>query len=70
MKRINRAQLRGKPLDEDCKKAYTLTHEYGEHDNRVFCMGLIDLMDDEPVTECEKCAAWYRNATPLQEAGE
>ena len=27
---INRAKLRGKPLDSDCKRANRTTHEYGE----------------------------------------
>ena len=26
---INRAKLRGKPLDSDCKQAHRTTHEYG-----------------------------------------
>ena len=26
---INRAKLRGKPLDSDCKRANRTTHEYG-----------------------------------------
>ena len=47
MKIINRAQLRGKPLDKMCRKARTAPNQYA-HDNRIFCYGLIDLMYDEP----------------------
>ena len=29
-KMISRAKLRGKKLDEDCKRCYTSSHEYGQ----------------------------------------
>lgn len=38
MKKVNRAKLRGKPLDSDCKTAHTSTGEYGNDDRRVFCL--------------------------------
>ena len=37
---INRAKLRGKPLDSECKRANRTTHEYGVKDDRVYCYGL------------------------------
>lgn len=44
-----RSAMRGKKLDDDCRKAHTSTHEYGPEDTRVFCYGLIDLMNDETI---------------------
>lgn len=70
MKKINRAQLRGQPLDEDCKKANRTTHECGLEDNRVFCYGLEDPMYDEPYEKCENCKAFIINITPLKECEE
>lgn len=64
MKRVNRAQLRGRPLDPLCKKAYTTTHEYGPEDKRVFCYGFNSMMTDEPEYECSQCGAFIRNMTP------
>lgn len=67
---VNRAKLRGKPLDEDCKKAYTSTHEYGPQDDRVFCYGLIDCMSDEVLPKCVECKAFAINAEPLNGGDE
>lgn len=64
MKRKTREQLRGRPLDELCKKAHTAPYEYGPEDNRVFCHGLIDAMTDEPPDQCRICGAFVRNETP------
>ena len=58
MRKITRDKLRGKPLDEDCKRAYTTTHECGSDDNRILCYGIIDLMDDEPLDMCKICGAF------------
>ena len=67
---INRAKLRGKPLDEDCKFAHRTTHEYGIKDDRVFCYGLYKDMSDWAIREeCRKCGAYVDNAEPLK-AGE
>ena len=63
--KINRAKLRGKLLDEDCKSARRSIHEYGYEDNRVFCYGLADCMTDECLTKCKECGAFVYNATPL-----
>lgn len=61
---ISRKQLRGKPLDIDCKRARQTTHEYGWQDNRVFCYGLIDRMTDEHLQKCKECRAFVDNAEP------
>lgn len=66
MKRVNRAKLRGRPLDSDCKKAYRSTGEYGNDDRRVFCYGIIDIMNDEYLIKCKECGAFVFNAKPLE----
>lgn len=63
---INRAKLRGKPLDYDCRKAHTTTHEYGQEDERVFCYGLIDMKTDEHIEKCKSCKAFVENAEPIK----
>ena len=60
--------LRGKPLDEDCVTARQSSHEYGENDNRVFCYGLIDSMNDEYLAKCKVCGAFVNNAKSLEVA--
>ena len=62
---IDRAKLRGKPLDEDCKRAHRTSHEYGIKDDRVFCYGIVNLMYDEPLEKCLECGAFVDNAKPL-----
>lgn len=65
--KIDRAKLRGKPLDEDCRRANRTTHEYGMHDNRVFCFGLCtDMTDWEIQEKCKVCGAFVDNAKPLE----
>lgn len=66
MKKVNRAILRGKPLDRDCISANTTTGEFGNDDRRVFCYGLIDTMTDEYLMKCKKCGAFVYNAKPLE----
>lgn len=58
---INRAKLRGKPLDKDCYRGKTFSQNYGEKDDIVFCYGLIDLETDGPCIKCKKCKAWVQN---------
>lgn len=70
MKRVTRAELRGKRLDDDCKKAYTSNHEFGENDNRVFCLGLYDIETDYILDKCWPCRAFVDNAKPLPERRE
>ena len=69
MKKVNRAVLRGKPLDSDCKSANTTTGEFGNDDKRIFCYGLIDAMNDEYLTKCKECGAFVYNAKPLEVSG-
>lgn len=65
VKQWTRAGLRGKPLDEDCKKAKISTHEYGPEDNRKYCYGLIEMSTEETLEKCNKCGAFAFNAQPL-----
>lgn len=66
MKKVNRAQLRGKPLDEDCKRAVTAKYEYGFDDKRVFCYGIYCGYNNCDIAEkCRECKACVYNAEPL-----
>lgn len=56
---INRAKLRGKKLDDDCKFANVVT----EADLRV-CHGLIDNAENL-LPKCQKCKALVWNAEEL-----
>lgn len=67
---ISRAKLRGKKLDEDCKKTYTSSHEYGLDDDRVFCYGRVDYSTDELIEKCKNCKALVWNATPPEKKNE
>lgn len=67
MKTINRAQLRGEPLDPMCKRARTSRHEFGPQDKRVFCYGLYDCMTEEMIQSCKDCKALIDNAEPEEE---
>ena len=68
---INRAKLRGKPLDSDCKKARRTTHECGMKDNRIYCYGLLKDMSEWQIKEkCRKCGAYIDNITPLKGGAE
>ena len=66
IKKVNRAKLRGRPLDSDCKTANRSTGEYGNDDCRVFCYGIIDTMNDEYLTKCKECGAFVYNVKPLE----
>ena len=67
---INRAKMRGKPLDKDCRKAHVTRYEYGENDNRCYCLGLYDPMYDEPCEQCIECFAFVNNEVPPKEVSE
>jgi hypothetical protein len=56
----NRAQLRGRELDDDCHKANISTNECGIKDNRKFCYGLEDAC---LLPKCRKCGAHVSKAT-------
>ena len=63
MKTISRAIVRGKPLDNDCKRANVSTHEFGSNDNKCFCYGLyVPYNDWEIQQKCLECAAYVDNA--------
>lgn len=53
----NRAELKGKKLNDECYKANTTKFEYGSHDERVFCYGLKDALTEELIDECRFCMA-------------
>lgn len=59
----NRAQLRGKKLDIDCKKAKISTNECGCEDKRKFCYGLEDASTQYLIPKCCECGAHVSNAT-------
>ena len=64
MKRVERRVLRGGKLDNDCRKARILTNEYGIHDNRCFCSGIIDFSTESYLEKCVICGAFIDNAKP------
>ena len=64
---VNRAILRGKKLDYDCKKANIIINEYGPQDNRLFCYGLVDCSTDDYLKKCIECGAFVDNAKPIGE---
>ena len=70
-RKISRAELRGKPLEPECKKANTTTNEYGKDDNRVYCYGLfqnnIHGFGSWIADCCRNCKAYVENSTPLSE---
>lgn len=68
-KRLSRVYLTGKPLDEDCKTAHTTTHEFGIHDDRTFCYGLMHSHNHEYYDKCKDCKAFVDNAEPLEGGG-
>ena len=66
-KMITRAKLIGHKLDPECHNAKTTSHEYGIHDNRVFCYGLYERQSETDIREkCMKCKAYVFNAEPLR----
>lgn len=65
MKRVSRAQLRGKPLDEDCRRyGRPDPYQYGWFDKRCFCTGIWNNMYDDFEKKCQECSAWGGNAVP------
>ena len=63
MKKVRRDMLRGERLDDDCRKANRSSHEYGEDDPRIFCLGLTDpAMCDDYLPKCSTCGAFVQNA--------
>lgn len=64
MRIINRAKVRGKKLDEDCRKAQITRYEYGRYDPRVYCRGLADPETEELLDKCRECKALVDNSIP------
>ena len=63
MKRKTRAQMRGKPLDDDCKKySRPDSGQFGPEDKRCFCTGIWNKMYEEYERKCIVCPAWASNA--------
>jgi len=69
MKKINRSELRGKPLYKNCSKAKRTTNEYGPQDNRIFCYGLNDMTTDELIDQCKECKAHVSFAEEIRKIG-
>ena len=68
MKRVSRSAIRGKPLDDDCRKyGRPDSGQFGENDKRCFCTGIWDLMRDEYKPKCYECNAFNMNAEPPKE---
>ena len=65
---ISRAKMRGKKLDDDCKKAKISKYESGQHDPRNFCYGLTDCSTEFYLEKCIECGAFATNAKPLKNA--
>lgn len=62
---IGRAAQKGKPLDDDCKKAHISKNEYGHDDKRCFCYGLYAPNNIYEIhSKCLECGAYCRNAEP------
>jgi hypothetical protein len=66
MTRVTRAHLRGSKLLPFCHFAQTTTGECGPHDNRTYCYGVRDKIDDELIEPCRECKANVIFATPLK----
>ena len=65
MKRVSRAQLQGKPLDEDCRRyGRPDPYQYGWFDKRCYCTGIWNNMYDDFEQKCRECSAWGGNAEP------
>lgn len=65
IKAVNRAMLRGKRLDDDCRRAIISKYEYGPSDNRCFCYGLYENYSVYEIkNKCIKCGAYFMNAKP------
>ena len=61
----SRVDLRGKRLDEDCRKARISTNECGINDDRKFCLGLIEMSTECLIEKCIKCNAHVSNVKML-----
>ncbi len=60
MKTINRAKIKGQPLDDDCKTARVCVEE-DKNAKYCFCYGIVDLHYDEYLDKCKQCKACVKN---------
>lgn len=60
-KLINRADLRGKPLDNDCKTAHICSIELDTGIKICHCYGIIDCYTDDYLEKCKTCKAFEGN---------
>lgn len=63
---INRAKLRGEPLEKDCYRANTIDEMINDNSYGTFCLGLYkEFADgieiDDVRKECLECKAYVRN---------
>lgn len=65
MKKVNRQELRGKPLEVDCKCAST---DYEIVNNKIkytYCLGWVDKRNDEIIDRCKNCKAFVDNVSTM-----
>ena len=61
-KKVPREELRGAPLDKDCKYAFSSTSYFGAFENRELCCGLFeDMKTGKKREKCLKCGAYFKN---------
>ena len=60
METINRAKIKGQPLDDDCKTARVCAEE-DKGIKYCFCYGIVDLRYDEYLDKCKNCKACVKN---------
>lgn len=65
--KYDRAEQRGKPLDDDCYHANISKYEYGMNDKRCFCYGLYAPNSTSEIhPKCIECGAYCMNAKPMK----
>lgn len=60
MRTINRSNIRGETMEEDCKTAKVCS-EFYKDTKYCFCYGIIDLHYDEYIDKCKNCKACVKN---------
>ena len=67
-KLINRTNIIGHKLDDDCFRTKTTITEHGEDDNRILCYGLAKKDSATEMSEkCLQCTAYVHNVDSLRE---
>ncbi len=59
--------MRGKPLDEDCRRATISSNEYGPDEDSKLCHGLYGGCSVEILDKCTECGAYVFNAAPPED---